>query len=611
MKLPVREFDAVVIGAGGAGMRAALQISQSGQTCALLSKVFPTRSHTVSAQGGITVALGNTHEDNWEWHMYDTVKGSDYIGDQDAIEYMCKTGPEAILELEHMGLPFSRLDDGRIYHRPFGGQSIIFGGEQAARTAAAADRTGHALLHTLYQQNLKNHTTIFSEWYALDLVKNQDGAVVGCTALCIETGEVVYFKARATVLATGGAGRIYQSTTNAHINTGDGGGMAIRAGVPVQDMEMWQLHPTGIAGAGVLVTEGCRGEGGILVNKNGYRYLQDYGMGPETPRGEPKNKYMELGPRDKVSQAFWHEWRKGNTISTPRGDVVYLDLRHLGEKKLHERLPFICELAKAYVGVDPVKEPIPVRPTAHYTMGGIETDQNCETRIKGLFAVGECSSVGLHGANRLGSNSLAELVVFGRLAGEQAMERASTAGNGNDAAINAQVAGVEQRLKDLVNQDGGENWAKIRDEMGQSMEEGCGIYRTPELMQKTIDKLAELQERFKRVRITDTSSVFNTDLLYTIELGHGLNVAECMAHSAMARKESRGAHQRLDEGCTERDAVNFLKHTLAFRDADGTTRLEYSDVKITTLPPAKRVYGGEADAADKAEAANKKEKANG
>ena len=414
-------------------------------------------------------------------------------------------------------------------------------------------------------------------------------------------GTLVQIRANAVVLATGGAGRVYRYNTNGGIVTGDGMGMALGHGVPLRDMEFVQYHPTGLPGSGILMTEGCRGEGGILVNKNGYRYLQDYGMGPETPLGEPKNKYMELGPRDKVSQAFWHEWRKGNTIPTPRGDVVYLDLRHLGEKKLLERLPFICELAKAYVGVDPVKEPIPVRPTAHYTMGGIETDQQCETRIKGLFAVGECSSVGLHGANRLGSNSLAELVVFGRLAGEQAMQRAAQAGEANGSALDAQAADVERRLKDLVNQEGNENWAKIRDEMGLSMEEGCGIYRTPELMQKTIDKLAELQERFKRVRITDNSSVFNTDLLYTIELGHGLNVAECMAHSAIARKESRGAHQRLDEGCTERDDVNFLKHTLAFREADGTTRLEYGDVKITTLPPAKRVYGAEAEAAEKKE----------
>lgn len=362
MKLPVREFDAVVIGAGGAGMRAALQISQSGQTCALLSKVFPTRSHTVSAQGGITVALGNSHEDNWEWHMYDTVKGSDYIGDQDAIEYMCKTGPEAILELEHMGLPFSRLDDGRIYQRPFGGQSKNFGGEQAARTAAAADRTGHALLHTLYQQNLKNHTTIFSEWYALDLVKNQDGAVVGCTALCIETGEVVYFKARATVLATGGAGRIYQSTTNAHINTGDGVGMAIRAGVPVQDMEMWQFHPTGIAGAGVLVTEGCRGEGGYLLNKHGERFMERYA---------PNAK--DLAGRDVVARSIMIEIREGRGCDGPWGPHAKLKLDHLGKEVLESRLPGILELSRTFAHVDPVKEPIPVIPTCHYMMGGIPT----------------------------------------------------------------------------------------------------------------------------------------------------------------------------------------------------------------------------------------------
>ena len=387
MKLPVREFDAVVIGAGGAGMRAALQISQSGQTCALLSKVFPTRSHTVSAQGGITVALGNTHEDNWEWHMYDTVKGSDYIGDQDAIEYMCKTGPEAILELDHMGLPFSRLDNGTIYQRPFGGQSKNFGGEQAARTAAAADRTGHALLHTLYQQNLKNHTTIFSEWYALDLVKNADGAIVGCTALCIETGEVVYFKARATVLATGGAGRIYQSTTNAHINTGDGVGMAIRAGVPVQDMEMWQFHPTGIAGAGVLVTEGCRGEGGYLLNKHGERFMERYA---------PNAK--DLAGRDVVARSIMIEIREGRGCDGPWGPHAKLKLDHLGKEVLESRLPGILELSRTFAHVDPVKEPIPVIPTCHYMMGGIPTkvtgqaltvnEQGEDVVIPGLFA--EC-----------------------------------------------------------------------------------------------------------------------------------------------------------------------------------------------------------------------------
>ncbi|XNM48305.1 FAD-binding protein [Escherichia coli] len=438
-----------------------------------------------------------------------------------------------------------------------------------------------------------------------------DGHVRGLVAMNMMEGTLVQIRANAVVMATGGAGRVYRYNTNGGIVTGDGMGMALSHGVPLRDMEFVQYHPTGLPGSGILMTEGCRGEGGILVNKNGYRYLQDYGMARKLRWASRKTNIWNWVHATKFLRPSGTNGVKATP--SPRRVAMWFISTCVtsARKKLHERLPFICELAKAYVGVDPVKEPIPVRPTAHYTMGGIETDQNCETRIKGLFAVGECSSVGLHGANRLGSNSLAELVVFGRLAGEQATERAATAGNGNEAAIEAQAAGVEQRLKDLVTQDGGENWAKIRDEMGLAMEEGCGIYRTPELMQKTIDKLAELQERFKRVRITDTSSVFNTDLLYTIELGHGLNVAECMAHSAMARKESRGAHQRLDEGCTERDDVNFLKHTLAFRDADGTTRLEYSDVKITTLPPAKRVYGGEADAADKAEAANKKEKANG
>ena len=599
MKLPVREFDAVVIGAGGAGMRAALQISQSGQTCALLSKVFPTRSHTVSAQGGITVALGNSHEDNWEWHMYDTVKGSDYIGDQDAIEYMCKTGPEAILELDHMGLPFSRLENGTIYQRPFGGQSKNFGGEQAARTAAAADRTGHALLHTLYQQNLKNHTTIFSEWYALDLVKNADGAVVGCTALCIETGEVVYFKARATVLATGGAGRVYRYNTNGGIVTGDGMALAYRHGVPLRDMEFVQYHPTGLPGTGILMTEGCRGEGGILLNKDGYRYLQDYGLGPETPVGQPKNKHMELGPRDRLSQAFWQEQQKGRVIQGPMGDVVHLDLRHLGEKYLKERLPFICELAKAYVGVDPVKEPIPVRPTAHYTMGGIETDGKCATRLAGLYAAGECASVGLHGANRLGSNSLSEIVVFGKVAGEQAAEFAATQQHGNTQALVAKAEALIKQHLSLLDIDGTENPADIRNELGMSMEAGVGIYRTEELMQGTIDKINELKARYKKIKINDKSSVFNTDLLYAIELGYMLDVAEAMAHSAINRKESRGSHQRLD-GYEERDDVNFLKHTLSFYNGEGAPTIDYSDVKITKSQPAKRVYGSEGEKQDEA-----------
>ena len=547
--------DLAIIGAGGAGLRAAIAAAQANPNAkiALISKVYPMRSHTVAAEGG-SAAVAQDH-DSFDYHFHDTVAGGDWLCEQDVVDYFVHHCPTEMTQLEQWGCPWSRREDGSVNVRRFGGMKI-------ERTWFAADKTGFHMLHTLFQTSLQfPQIQRFDEHFVLDILVD-DGHARGLVAMNMMEGTLVQIRANAVVMATGGAGRVYRYNTNGGIVTGDGMGMALSHGVPLRDMEFVQYHPTGLPGSGILMTEGCRGEG------------------------------------------FWHEWRKGNTISTPRGDVVHLDLRHLGEKKLLERLPFICELAKAYVGVDPVKEPIPVRPTAHYTMGGIETDQNCETRIKGLFAVGECSSVGLHGANRLGSNSLAELVVFGRLAGEQAMERAATAGTANNAALDAQVAGVEQRLKDLVNQEGNENWSKIRDEMGLSMEEGCGIYRTPELMQKTVDKLAELQERFKRVRITDTSSVFNTDLLYTIELGHGLNVAECMAHSALARKESRGAHQRLDEGCTERDDVNFLKHTLAFRDADGTTRLDYSDVKITTLPPAKRVYGGEAEAADKKEKAN-------
>jgi fumarate reductase flavoprotein subunit len=397
-------------------------------------------------------------------------------------------------------------------------------------------------------------------------------------------------------MATGGAGRVYRYNTNASIVTGEGMGICLRHGVPLRDMEFVQYHPTGLPGSGILITEASRGEGGILVNKDGYRYLQDYGLGPETPLGEPKNKYMELGPRDKVSQAFWHEWRAGRSITTPRGDVVNLDLRHLGPKKLAERLPFICELSKAYMGVDPVLEPIPVRPTAHYTMGGIETDSQCETRIKGLFAVGECSSVGMHGANRLGSNSLAELVVFGKLAGDTAVERCAEKFNAGEAALDAQAADAEKRLKTLHKQKGKERWATIRDEMGLSMEDGCGIYRTEELMQNTCDKLAELKERLKNVGVTDQCGVFNTDVLSLIEITQGLDIAECMAHSALQRRESRGAHQRLDEGCDKRDDERFLKHSLAFYNPSGSPRIEYSDVKITKLPPAQRVYGAAGDA---------------
>ncbi len=585
--------DIAIIGAGGAGLRAAIAAAEANPNLniALISKVYPMRSHTVAAEGG-SAAVTQDH-DSFDFHFQDTVSGGDWLCEQDVVDHFVHQCPTEMAQLELWGCPWSRKDDGSVNVRRFGGMKI-------ERTWFAADKTGFHMLHTLFQTSLKYpQIKRFDEHFVLDILVDE-GQVRGVVAINMMEGTRVQIRANAVVMATGGAGRVYRYNTNGGIVTGDGMGMAFRHGIPLRDMEFVQYHPTGLPGSGILMTEGCRGEGGILVNKDGYRYLQDYGMGPETPLGEPKNKYMELGPRDKVSQAFWHEWRAGRTIETPRGDVVYLDLRHLGEKKLRERLPFICELAKAYVGVDPITDPIPVRPTAHYTMGGIETDAQCETRIKGLFAVGECSSVGLHGANRLGSNSLAELVVFGRMAGEKAAERAVEAKDtGNSAALDAQVRDIENRLATLMAQEGDESWAAIRDEMGLAMEEGCGIYRTTELMQKTVDKLAELKERFKRVKIQDTSSVFNTDLLYTIELGHGLEVAECMAHSALHRRESRGAHQRLDEGCTERDDVNFLKHTLAFYQPDSAPRLEYGDVKITTLPPAKRVYGGESETHDK------------
>ncbi|MEZ0584436.1 fumarate reductase (quinol) flavoprotein subunit [Erwinia sp. STN24] len=580
--------DLVIVGAGGAGLRAAIAAAEAHPTLsiALVSKVYPMRSHTVAAEGG-SAAVTQAH-DSFDLHFQDTVSGGDWLCEQDVVDYFVQHCPQEMAQLEIWGCPWSRREDGSVNVRRFGGMKI-------ERTWFAADKTGFHMLHTLFQTSLKYpQITRFDEHFVLDLLVD-NGEARGLVAMNMMEGALIKILAKSVVLATGGAGRVYRYNTNGGTVTGDGMGMALRHGVALRDMEFVQYHPTGLPGSGILMTEGCRGEGGILVNKDGYRYLQDYGMGPETPLGQPKNKYMELGPRDKVSQAFWHESQKGRTIHTPRGEVVHLDLRHLGEKKLLERLPFICELSKAYVGVDPVTSPIPIRPTAHYTMGGIATDASCETTIRGLFAVGECSSVGLHGANRLGSNSLAELVVFGRLAGENAAVRALENRNFATAALDAQARDCEQRLKALVNQPGDERWSTLRDEMGMTMEEGCGIYRTPELMQQTIDKLAELKARFGRVRIRDSSSVFNTELLYAIELEHGLNVAECMAHAAFARKESRGAHQRLDEGCRERDDERFLQHSLSFFNAQGAPTIAWGDVVITRLPPAKRVYGAESE----------------
>ncbi|MCM2679951.1 succinate dehydrogenase flavoprotein subunit [Echinimonas agarilytica] len=588
MAIPTYEFDAVVIGAGGAGMRAALQITESGQSCALLSKVFPTRSHTVSAQGGITVALGNAHEDNWEWHMYDTVKGSDYIGDQDAIEYMCKTGPEAITELENMGLPFSRFENGRVYQRPFGGQSKAFGGEQAARTAAAADRTGHALLHCLYQQNIKNKTNVFSEWYALDLVKNQDGVVVGTTAICIETGEVVYFKSKAVVLATGGAGRIYASTTNAHINTGDGVGMAMRAGVPVQDMEMWQFHPTGIAGAGVLVTEGCRGEGGYLLNKDGERFMERYA---------PNAK--DLAGRDVVARSIMTEIREGRGCDGPWGPHAKLKLDHLGKDVLESRLPGICELSRTFAHVDPVHEPIPVIPTCHYMMGGVPTNVNGqvvgrdssgnEKIVEGLFAVGEIACVSVHGANRLGGNSLLDLVVFGRAAGKYLGEALANSSEARDASQSDLDAGLA-RLNRWNTTPKGEDPVQIRKDLQQCMQLNFSVFREGNAMAEGLNELKEIRERLKVARLDDTSNAFNTQRIECLELENLMETAVATAQAANFRTESRGAHSR--EDFTERDDDNWLCHSLYLPESQ---TMERRDVNMApqfrdAFPPKVRSY---------------------
>lgn len=584
--------DIVIVGAGGAGLRAAIAAAEKNPSLniALISKVYPMRSHTVAAEGG-SAGVVQAH-DSLENHFQDTVAGGDWLCDQDTVDYFVSHSTEEMVRLENWGCPWTRKDDGNVNVRAFGGMKI-------ERTWFAADKSGFHMLHTLFQTSLKYpQIKRFDEYFATDLIV-EDGRAQGVVTIEIATGEPKTFLGRAVVFATGGSGRAFRFNTNGAIVTGDGHAMAFRAGAALRDMEFVQYHPTGLPGSGVLMTEGCRGEGGILLNKHGYRYLQDYGLGPETPVGEPKNKYMELGPRDRLSQAFWNEQRKGNTIETPLGDAVHLDLRHLGKAKLLERLPLICSLAKNYLGVDPVTDPVPVRPAVHYTMGGIRADQHCITDIPGLFVAGECASNGMHGANRLGSNSLAETVVFGKVAGESAVDFASQATRSDEQILTEQARSHLARIDAMRNANGTEKASHIRHEMVKAMEDTLGIYRIGSEMEQGVAKIAELRERFKNVKVEDKTKVYNTELLLAFELESSLCVAEAMAVGALNRKESRGAHQRLD-GFEQRDDVNFLKHTLTYFNGDKAPRLDYEDVNITRFKPAERVYGaaGEKHAAE-------------
>ena len=577
------QTDVVIVGGGGAGLRAAIAVAQADPRLriALVSKVVPMRSHTVAAEGGSAGAIRD--DDNLGFHFDDTVSGGDWLCDQDVVEYFVAHCTEEMIQLEHWGCPWSRKEDGHVNVRFFGGMKV-------QRTWFASDKTGFHMLHTLFQASLKYPSIKrYDEFFCADLVV-EDGRVQGVVAIDIASGEFFLFECKAAIICTGGAGRVFGQNTNAGIVTGDGMGMAYRHGVPLRDMEFVQYHPTALPGTGVLITEGCRGEGGILTNKDGYRYLQDYGLGPPDPW--PRPKAMELGPRDRLSQAFWHEEQKGRTVATPLGQVVWLDLRHLGAAKIHERLPLITEVAKTFVGVDPVESPIPVRPAVHYTMGGILCNGKTETPLKGLYAAGECSSVGIHGANRLGSNSLAEIVVFGKVAGDQAAQYAKGAPAARGDLARRQAEAAEARLIGMLGRDQGERFATLRDEMHKTMDTGVGIYRKADTMRTACSQLGALRERYRHgIKLDDRNRAFNTEWLSAIELGFTLEIAETMALSALNRKESRGAHTRLDE-FKERDDANYLKHTLAYRTGDGPPRLEYTPVTITKSQPKSRVYGG-------------------
>ena len=587
--LEVFKADVVIVGAGGAGLRAAIAVAEADPslTVALVSKVYPMRSHTVAAEGG-AAAVTQPH-DSLGHHFNDTVTGGDWLCEQDAVEYFVAHAHEEMVQMEHWGCPWSRRDDGHANVRAFGGMKI-------ERTWFAADKTGFHMLHTLFQTSLKYPSIKrFDEHFCVDLLV-EDGRAQGVVAIAMASGEFRLIQGRAVIIATGGAGRVFRENTNGGIVTGDGMALAYRQGVPLRDMEFMQYHPTCMPRTGLLFTEACRGEGGFLLNKDGYRYLQDYGLGPAEP--VPRNKAMELGPRDRLSQAFWHEKRRGRTIDGPLGSVVHLDLRHLGERKLRERLPQICELAEVFLGVDPARAPIPVVPAAHYTMGGILADGRTASPLAGLYSAGECSSVGIHGANRLGSNSLTELLVFGKVAGIEAASFARNVANSNADVLERRAeAACERALSIVTGQGGTERIAVLRTEMASSMESGCGIYRVASDMQATCDKIEELKTRYLDLHLDDHSKVWNTEWLLAIELGYLLDVAQAMVYSAIHRKESRGSHQRLD-GFEQRDDVNFLKHSLATFAGGAAPRISYSDVKITKSKPGTRAYGAEGEKAD-------------